>query len=77
MKTTLELEVKLWSPPNFVNAKNPDGVGQDFSIPLTQVDANTLERLCDEYRDAIFEKAGKRRPPQQAPICSKCGDVAK
>lgn len=76
MKTKIELDVKLWTPPNFVIIKNPDKEGQDLSVPISLVDALTLERLCDEYRDEVFKKAGKSRPAQDvqaAPVCYKCG----
>lgn len=75
MKTKVELNVKLWGSPNFVLIKNPDKEAQDLSIPLALIDAHTLERLCDEYRDEVFKKAGKSRPQQDVamPVCGKCG----
>lgn len=76
MKTKVNLDVKLWSSPNFVIIKNPDkDAATDLSIPLALVDEYTLDKLCDEYRAEVFKKAGKSPPPQvvAAPICSKCG----
>lgn len=72
MKTKIELDVKLWAPPNFVLIHNPDKGAQELSVPISLIDEYTLERLCDEYRDEVFKKAGKHRPPQAAPLCPKC-----
>lgn len=72
MITTIELDVKLWVAPNFVLVKNPDLVAQDLSLPLSAIDAVTLERLCDQFRDEVFKKAGKPQPAQEARRCPKC-----
>jgi hypothetical protein len=75
VKTKIELDVKLWAPPNFVIIKNPDKDGQDLSVPISLVDEHTLERLCDEYIAELFKKAGKSRPAQAVPRCSKCREM--
>ena len=36
------------------------------AFPIVALDAETLERLCDDFRDEVFRMAGKRRPPQAA-----------
>jgi hypothetical protein len=75
MKTNIELDVKLWRPPNFAIIKSPDPeAAQDISLPLSALDPLTLDRLCREYRDEVFKKAGKSPPPEEAPRCSKCGE---
>lgn len=77
MKTKIELDVKLWAPPNFVLIGNPDSSAdtKELAIPLQCVDAETLDRLCDDYRAAIFKKAGKSPPAQVVAghVCVKCG----
>lgn len=66
MKTKIELDLKPFTAPNFVLAVNPDPVGQDFSYPLSIIDAVTLERMCDDFRNSVFEKAKKSPPPRDA-----------
>lgn len=53
---TVEMEVKQFTVPNFALADN------DKSIPLGALDAASLSLLCDDFRAAVFEKAGKKDP---------------
>ncbi len=62
-KLTVELEP--WTIPNFVRPKRPVGKRQD-GINFTDVDCvrledcsyETLNSMCNEFRKAVFDKAG-------------------
>lgn len=73
MKASIELTLRPFTVPNFVIAESPEkpGEGPDGSFPLSMIDASTLDRLCSDFRDAVFKKAGKEQPPRQG--CSTCG----
>lgn len=71
MKTTIEIELQPFTVPNFVltvQAPRPkqDGIQETPKYALSDLDPNTLERLCNQFRDAVFEKAGKTQPPRDA-----------
>lgn len=36
---------------------------KEVFIPLRDLDALTLDRLCEEFREDVFKKAGKSPPP--------------
>ncbi len=68
MKAKIELELQPFSIPNFVRpVENPDTTRDALAIPLSALDSNTLDRLCDEFRTAVFQKAGKPMPPSAPP----------
>lgn len=63
----MKIELQPFSTPNFVLGKMPprqrqDGIGSTLSWPLSEVDADELARLCDEFRAEVFRKAGKPDP---------------
>lgn len=67
MKTTLQVEIKEFATPNFVTVVREPGERQEGfqpqeGIPLKEVDAKTLGRLCDNYRREVFNKAQKQDP---------------
>jgi hypothetical protein len=69
MKATIEVKLKPFQVPNFVlteTAPKPrqEGIQEAPKYALEELDAETLEKLCDEFTDAVFKKAGKRRPPR-------------
>lgn len=67
MKIKLELHIKPFNVPNYVLASIP---GQDdTTIPLKQVSADDLDKLCDDFRNAVFRNAGKQQPPEAACEC--------
>lgn len=68
MKAKIEIEIKPFSAPNVVLLKIPMGNGDDTvsSIPLKEIDPGTLDKLCDDFTNEIFKKAGKSRPVQNA-----------
>ena len=68
MKTTVEVEIKPFIVPNFV-VQVGEGE-QPFSLSLLSPD--TLDKMCNEFRDAVFKKAGKAQPPTQKPCDGSC-----
>lgn len=63
----MKIDVNRWMVPNFVTLKMPPGKRQDGfkqapSLPLSDVDADTLSDLCDAFREEIFKKSGKADP---------------
>lgn len=68
MKATLQVELQPFKTPNFVRAvvppgKREDGFGDTPCYPLRDLDPMTLDKMCDAFRDEVFRKAGKGRPP--------------
>ena len=68
MKAKLEIELKPFAVPNFVLVERTQsaiehGVEEPSTLHLSELDADTLDRLCYEFRVAVFQKAGKRLPP--------------
>jgi len=65
--TTIKIALKPFSTPNFVLLNFPAGERQHGfkespTVPLSEVDADSLAKLCDDFREEIFRKAGKRDP---------------
>jgi hypothetical protein len=73
----IELKLKDFTVPNYVlvemlPGRREDGINIDGNkFTLSQVDADSLGQLCDHFRAAIFEKAGKQDPRTGKP---KIGD---
>ncbi len=68
MKATLQIELQPFLVPNFVRAvgkpgKREDGLQEPHAYPLSDLDPSTLDRLCSDFRDEVFRKAGKSQPP--------------
>lgn len=78
MKATLKVTLKPFTVPNFVIIETPPGRrqdGVDFESPkvaLNDLEPEDLDRLCEEFRRAVFDKAGKCQPPTPAIVCPKC-----
>lgn len=75
MKITLDIGDVAFPVPATLPVRLPSGSadqGQqaprlpDYNLPLSAFDSLTLDRLCREFRDAVFAKAGKEQPPEQA-----------
>ncbi len=58
MKVKIETELKPFTVPNYVIKKGD----HDSSYHLSELSAEDLEIMCDEFKQAVFEKAGKSRP---------------
>lgn len=74
MKSKIEAEVQPFTVPSHVYFVVPCATkaeGYSASIPLPQVDALTLDALCNDFRRAVFEKAKVEQPPREG--CGQCG----
>jgi hypothetical protein len=63
----IKLKLKPFGTPNFVIAELPPGTRQEgIQDPpkwaLSELDAETLAKLCDDFRAEVFRKAGKADP---------------
>jgi len=68
MKATMQVELQPFQTPNFVRAvtkpgKREDGIQESPCYPLSDLDAETLDKLCRDFRAEVFRKAGKEQPP--------------
>lgn len=69
MKVKIEVKLKPFQVPNFVLAETEakpkqEGMTEAPKYALSELDADTLEALCEEFTKSVFERSGKRRPPQ-------------
>ena len=69
MKATLEVELQPFQVPSFVYlvakpSKREDGFAEKAAYPLSDLDSLTLDKLCRQFRDEVFRKAGKSQPPE-------------
>lgn len=63
----MNIPLQQWTVPNFVIGKMPprprqDGWHEGPKWELSEVDAEALAQLCDEFRAEVFRKAGKPDP---------------
>ena len=70
MKATLQIELQPFQTPHFVRAVSKpelkqDGMQELPCYPLSDLDSLTLDKLCDQFRAEVFQKAGKEQPPRQ------------
>ncbi len=79
MKTSIDIELKPFTVPNFVIADNDLTARQEGcehpKFPLQALSSETLQRLCDQFAREVFKKAGKSPPPQEAPVCPRCSNL--
>lgn len=64
MSVKIELKLRPFPIPDGVTIDRPPGLRQDGFIPapvlkLGELDEETLEQLCEQFKDAVFKKAGK------------------
>lgn len=74
---TVEQKLKPWLVPNFAvveSAARPrqEGFHTAQTVSLSELPAETLASMCDDFRAAVFAKAGK---PDPAPPASTGGDT--
>jgi hypothetical protein len=65
MKAKIDVTLEPFSVPNFVRRDKKGAVpGDDATpaFPLSDVDEAALSALCDQFREAVFAKAGKADP---------------
>jgi hypothetical protein len=77
MKASIEVELQPFTVPNYVLTVQPprpkqEGIVETPKLALPDLDSDTLNQLCRDFRNAVFEKAGKQQPPEQARYCRKC-----
>ena len=72
MKISLDVDIKPFAVPTSVYIEQPPGLRQDGirklpEIPLSDLDVATLMKLCDDFRERVFETAGRDDPnkPQE------------
>ncbi len=64
----MEIKLRPFGTPNFVILDLPPGKREDGfrsddrSIPLRDVPAEDLDKLCNAFRAEVFRKAGKTDP---------------
>ena len=63
----LKINVQPFTTPNFVLARMPprlkqDGFAEAPKWALSEIDADVLSILCDDFRAEIFRKARKPDP---------------
>lgn len=63
----MNIQLKPFQVPNYVIPILPvveRQSGPSFSdgFPLSEVGAEELSKMCDDFREAIFNKAGKKDP---------------
>ena len=68
----MKIDVQPWQTPNYVIGKMPSRPRQDGFIEgpkwaLSEVDADVLAKLCDQFRAEVFRKAGKPDPSSSQP----------
>lgn len=71
MKVNINVELKPFTVPHFVltvSAPKPrqEGFTESQKYALSDLDASILDKLCNQFRDDVFDKAGKRQPPREA-----------
>jgi len=67
MSLTVSLKIRPFTVPNYVLLELPpvgrqEGFAGNHSLPLSELDADTLDQLCYEFRKAVFQKARKTDP---------------
>jgi len=64
---TIKLQIKPFRTPNFVIPAQPIGQRQDgfknaIGIPLADLDAETLNEMCEAFKVELFKKANLTPP---------------
>jgi len=70
MKTTIEVELQPFTVPNFVLTVAKAGLKQEGfqeapKYSLSELSVDTLDKMCIDFRNEVFKKAGKIQPPVQ------------
>lgn len=63
----IRIKLKSFTVPNFVIAvgvpREPqEGWQEEPKFPLSELEPEVLAEMCDDFRRAVFEKAGKADP---------------
>ena len=73
LKTSIKIEVEPffvpdWVQSNMISLPIPITMVKNapvYNFKLEHLSPETLERLCDDFREEVFNKAGKRPPPKK------------
>lgn len=69
MKIQIEVDIKPFEVPGAVETKiSPGSRAAAKLFSLSELDPETLDKLCSDFRKAVFDKAGKRMPPTALPL---------
>lgn len=60
IRVTMEVDLKPFEVPNFVQENIEEQGARTF--PLSHLTAEALDVLCGQFRQDVFEKAGKLDP---------------
>ncbi len=68
IKSKVEFALKPFSVPNFVLCDGElrprdEGFVEGRRFALHELDTDTLEKLCREFKTEVFKKAGKQMHP--------------
>ena len=69
MEVSINIKLRPFTVPNYVLVEQKAHPKQDGFSPdglkyhLSDLDSITLDRLCDEFRAAVFKKANRGIPP--------------
>ncbi len=71
MKTTIEIKLKPFKVPDFVlvdecRKRRQEGFVESRTFNLSEIDECTLSKMCNDFRNEVFKKAGKNPPPESA-----------
>ncbi len=71
MKITIEIKLKPFYVPNFVRideyrSLRQEGLVESGTFRLSEIDECTLSKMCNDFRNEVFKKAGKNPPPESA-----------
>jgi hypothetical protein len=66
MKISIPATVRPFDVPSFAAVSIEGDTKEATAMPLATLDGKTLAKLCDDFRDSIFAKAGKEQPPEPA-----------
>lgn len=65
IKADIAIELNPFTVPNFVTLVHKAGFDKG-SIALSELPAETLDKLCNEFRKNVFKRAGVEVPPTAA-----------
>jgi hypothetical protein len=78
MKITTEQELQPFTVPNFVLTVGKTGARQDGFVEgpkyaLGELSVETLNALCDKFRDDVLERAHNQRNPKDNAVMLRGG----
>ena len=70
MKVKIEVEFIPFTVPNFVMVKESpqpreNGFQEGRKFHVSELDQDTLWKLCEQFKDDVFKKANAQLPPME------------